>query len=284
MKRILPILALFAAASSAVAEAPEPGASLTLPYYLQDRGPGMTTSLFGSYVKEKELVLYAFYEYTYHGREDYNPKDFGFGLDKDCQGRLHESEELLFLGYGINDWLMVEGEIAYIQSSLSRAKDDLSGMPQTVRQKGPDFETQVRCRFLRETEGAPEVYGFFETDWPLQRSRALIGTTDWIFGLGAGVVKGFTWGTLSLRAQVEYTREDGNLRMDEIEIEYLKKLSDSFRILVAVEEVAWGTEVELVTELQWQLTPSMYLKLNNAVGLTPDAPTWAPEVGLMMSF
>ena len=67
MNRILTVLALFAAISSAYAQVPErgasvpanpQGASLTLPYYLQDRGPGMATSLFGSYVKEKELLVY----------------------------------------------------------------------------------------------------------------------------------------------------------------------------------------------------------------------------------
>ena len=36
-----------------------------LPYYLQDRGTGIPTSQFGTYVRKGELLIYPFYEYYY---------------------------------------------------------------------------------------------------------------------------------------------------------------------------------------------------------------------------
>lgn len=43
-------------------------------------------------------------------------------------------------------------------------------------------------------------------------------------------------------------------------------------------------EVELITEAQWFLRPNVFLKLNNAVGITSKATGWAPEIGVMWSF
>ncbi|MGE5860715.1 MAG: hypothetical protein ACM34J_09190, partial [Ignavibacteria bacterium] len=36
-----------------------------LPEYLKDRGPGIPTSMFGTYIKKGELLLYPFFEYYY---------------------------------------------------------------------------------------------------------------------------------------------------------------------------------------------------------------------------
>jgi hypothetical protein len=253
-----------------------------LPYYLEDRGPGMPTSLFGSYIKEKELLVYLFYEFTYDHNTDYNPKDLGFALDQDFQGRTRTHEELIFVGYGITDWLAVEMETAFIQGEIDKDPTDPSTMPQHFRQTGFDLETQVRARFLKETETAPELYGFFETDYPINHKKTLITNKDWILGLGVGAIKGFSWGTIAVRFQVEYSREDHKLQDDEYEIEYLKKLSDQFKILIGIEGVR--ADVELIMELQWYLSPNVYLKFNNGIGLTPGADDWAPEIGIMISF
>ena len=43
-------------------------------------------------------------------------------------------------------------------------------------------------------------------------------------------------------------------------------------------------EWELITEAQWFLRPNIFLKLNNAVGVTSKATDWAPEIGVMFSF
>ena len=67
----------------------------------------------------------------------------------------------------------------------------------------------------------------------------------------------------------------------EFAVEYLKRLSDRFRVYAGIE----GTqdEVELITEAQVFLTPNVFLKLNNAFGLTSKAPDWAPEIGVMFT-
>ncbi len=102
-----------------------------------------------------------------------------------------------------------------------------------------------------------------------------------MLGLGVGAIKGFSRGTIAVRFQVEHSREDGKLRADEYEIEYLKKLSDTFKIVIGIEGVK--SDLELITELQWYFSPQVYLKINNATGLTPGADDRAPEIGVMIS-
>ena len=65
-------------------------------------------------------------------------------------------------------------------------------------------------------------------------------------------------------------------------MEYLKRVSNSWRLYGAIE----GTqdEVELVTEAQLRVFGRSFLKLNNAFGVTSKAPTWAPEIGVMLAF
>ncbi len=43
---------------------------------------------------------------------------------------------------------------------------------------GFDLETQVRARFVKETETAPDAYPFVETDYPINHKKLLIGTKD----------------------------------------------------------------------------------------------------------
>ena len=49
--------------------------------FLRDRGGGIPSSLFGTYLEKKDLVVYPFVEY-YSERNEYNPKDLGFDLDE----------------------------------------------------------------------------------------------------------------------------------------------------------------------------------------------------------
>ena len=48
--------------------------------YLADRGDAIPTSLFGTYVAEKEFLFYPFYEYTRRTNFEYQPSDFGLAL------------------------------------------------------------------------------------------------------------------------------------------------------------------------------------------------------------
>lgn len=97
------------------------------------------------------------------------------------------------------------------------------------------------------------------------------------------MIRGFTWGTLTLRTSVEYSREEGKLDAGEYAVEYLRRLSPTLRVLAAVEGNQVD-EVALITEIQWKLLRNAYLKVNTGWGLTPNATDLAPEIGLMMSF
>ena len=68
----------------------------SLPDYLYDRGTGVTTSLFGTYVRKGELLFYPFYEYEREEDFEYNPADFGINNDVDFVGVGNLSEFLIF--------------------------------------------------------------------------------------------------------------------------------------------------------------------------------------------
>jgi hypothetical protein len=239
--------------------------------------------MFGTYVARGELLVYPFFEYYLDRDAEYSPDELGYGLDRDFRGKYRASEGLIFLGYGISERLAVELEAAVISARLETSPDDPSGVPRRIEERGlGDVEGQLRWRWNRETERRAELFSYFETVLPLQKRRKLIGTQDWEFKLGTGLVRGFAWGTATVRGAVEYDAAEGSVSLGEFAVEYLKRVSRRLRLFAGVE----GTqdEIELITEVQWSLAPSVVLKLNNAVGLTSKAADWAPEVGLMFSF
>ncbi len=105
---VILVLAVLAAAGAAAAQA-KPG---EVPFYLKDRGPGVPTSMFGTYVQKGEWIVYPFFEYYLDNNYEYSPNEFGLGLDQDYRGRYRESEWLMFLAYGLSDRLAVEVEAA----------------------------------------------------------------------------------------------------------------------------------------------------------------------------
>ena len=97
---------------------PEPG---SVPSYLRDRGVGTPTSMFGTYVREGELLVYPFYEYYRNADEEYSPDEFGYGLDEDFTGKFTQSEWLIFLGYGLTANLALEFEaVLYTHRDIGR--------------------------------------------------------------------------------------------------------------------------------------------------------------------
>ena len=84
--------------------------------------------------------------------------------------------------------------------------------------------------------------------------------------MGTGVIRGFSWGTMVVKASVEYSMEENKFEIGEMAIEYLKRLSPHWRIYVGLE----GAEDEI--------------KFNNAFGVTSKATDWAPEIGIMFRF
>ena len=249
----------------------------------RDRGSGIPTSMFGTYVRPGELLLYPFFEYYRDANAEYSPDEMGYGLDQDFRGRYRASERLLFVGYGVSKRFALELEAANITAQQHKAPDDPSAMPTVVRESGlGDVEGELRWRWNTETDRRPELFSYFETAFPFQRTRRLIGTQDWEFKLGTGVVRGFAWGTATFRVAAEYDREDGSIALGEYAVEYLKRLSGRLRVVAAIE--GDQDELEQITEAQIFLGRSVFLKLNNSFGVTSKATDWAPEVGVMFSF
>lgn len=252
------------------------------PYYLQDRGEGVPSSMFGTYIRHRELITYLYVEYYLDNNMEYKPAELGYGLEQDFRGKYRAAEGLIFIGYGLTDWLAVELEAAIIKATLRKSSKDPSSLPNKIEESGlGDVETQLRWRWLRENKVRPEIFSYFETVFPLQKDKVLIGTQEWELKLGTGITKGFSIGTFTLRAAVEYAMEESKLELGEYAVEYVKRLSPHWRAYLGVE--GSQDEVELITEAQWHIvTDSVVVKLNNAFGITSKATDWAPEVGIML--
>ena len=100
------------------------------------------------------------------------------------------------------------------------------------------------------------------------------------YKFGTGVVRGLSWGTVTVRAAV--ASSGGSFEIGEYAVEYLRRVSKRVRLFAAVE--GSEDELELIGQAQVFLTPNISLKLNNAVGVTSKATDWAPEIGVMISF
>ncbi len=254
-----------------------------LPKYLKDRGAGVPSSMFGTYIEKRQLLLYFYYEYYYDTDMEYEPAEFGYELELEHQAKYTAHEGLIFLGYGVTDRLAIELEAAVISARLEKDRDDPSDMPDIMEESGlGDVESQLRWRWFEEHEKRPELFSYFETVFPLQKDKRLIGTSDWEFKLGVGTVKGFTWGTTTIRVAAEYNRAEDKFELGEYAVEYLKRISEHLRLFAAVE----GTqdELELIAEAQLHLRRRAVVKLNCGIGLTPKATDLAPEAGIMFVF
>ncbi len=256
-----------------------------LPSYLQDRGPGLPTSLLGTYVRQRELLVAPAFRYFQDHDFEYDPRELGFPSGGEFKGRYRASEEVLFLAYGLSDRLAWELEAAALQASLRRDASDPSGMPDEVKQSGlGDVETRLTWRWLAESDRRPEVFSYAKVLFPHERDQRLVGTPDWVFNLGLGVTRGFRWGTLTVRIAGEYdTASASPIDFSDVAVEYLKRLSPRFTVLGALVLVQ-GDEGSLVAELRWHLSPHAVLWLSSGQGLTPHGADWAPEAGVLFSF
>jgi hypothetical protein len=254
-----------------------------LPYFLRDRGRGVPLSMFGTYMEKGDFIVYPFYEYYYDQDAEYKPEELGYDLDQDFRGRYRAHEGLIFLGYGISDNLAAEFEAAVIKAKQYKADDDPSDMPDVLEESGlGDVEGQLRWRWARETVGRPEFFSYYETVFPLQKDKKIIGTQDWEFKFGTGMTKGFTWGTMTLRLAAEYDAAESKGELGEYAVEYLRRVSDLFRFYVGVE--GSQDEIELITDLQLHVIPYGFIRINSAFGATSKATDFAPEVGVLFRF
>lgn len=257
-----------------------------LPAFRRDRGAGVSLSAFGTYIQKGQVMIYPFFEYYYDDDFEYAPSDFVSGaLDKDFRGKYRATEELLMFAAGLTENLAVEFEFAIIQTRFEKDKSDGTTdaqLPPVREEDGlGDVEGQIRYRWAGETDSRPEIFSYFETVIPTQDEGSLIGTTDWEFKLGSGLIRGFSWGTLTGRASIAYDKSEEVFELGEMSIEYLRRLSSKWRVYGAVE----GTqdEVELLTEAQFHFSRHAFLKLNNGFGLTSKATGWAPEIGVLLT-
>lgn len=271
--RALALAILIASSASAHAQQPAP--------WLADRGTGVPTSMFGTYIDRGELIVYPFFEY-YRDRDlEYKPAEMGFGVDEDFRGNYRASEFLLLVAYGFTDRLAVEFEVAHIDARLEKSPGDPSALPPVIEESGiGDVEAQVRYRWLEETASTPEIFSYYEIVFPHQQDKLLIGTPEAEHKLGAGAIRKFGFGTMTIRGSLESAGE--GIEPGEFAIEYLKRLSDRWRVYTGIEGVQ--DEIEWIAEAQLTLRPGVILKLNNAVGITSKATDWAPEIGVLFSF
>jgi hypothetical protein len=251
--------------------------------YLRDRGTGVPVSQFGTYIQRGQFLVYPFFEYYHDDDAEYAPNELGGTDDIDYRGRYRASEYLLFVAYGVTRRFAVELEAAAIDAELETAPEDDSSLPAVISESGlGDVEGQLRYRFREETPGGPDVFGYFETVFPTADEGSLIGTSNWEFKLGAGATRGYGFGTMTLRAAIEYDKAEETFAMGEAAVEYLRRLSAQWRVFGAIE--GSEDEVEAIVEAQWHFATFGALKLNNAFGVTSKATDWAPEVGVMFNF
>jgi hypothetical protein len=283
--KIAGVACLLAAALTSGATLCRAGEPRDLPPYLSDRGDGIPTSLLGTYVREKEFLFYPFYEYTRFENFEYKPSEFGFTGEEEFLGKLVEREALLFLAYAFNDSLAIEFESAlHVSADFTKAPEDTSSLPATIQESGVgDTETNIRWRYLKETESRPEVTFFMKTVFPLQRDKKLIGTQVWEFAPGVVVTKGYSFGMLAGRLAAGYDTGEHKAKFDEWAIDYVKRLNSNWRVALSLEG-AQLDEVSLIGELQYTLGKNAVLKLNTGIGVTEKAPTFAPEIGVMFRF
>jgi hypothetical protein len=253
------------------------------PAYLKDRGTGVATSMFGTYIRRGEVIVYPFFKYYRDHNFEYKPADLGFRGDEDFRGRNRASEGLMFLAYGLTENLEVELEAATIHASLEKSLLDFSAVPSKIKESGlGDVATQIRWRWRKEDERRPEFFSYAEITFPHAKEKKLIGTPGWELNLGTGVTRGFKWGTMTFRAALEYAgASESKFDLGEFAVEYLKRLSPKWRLYVGIE--GNQDELTLITEAQWHLSRSVFVRFNNGAGITSKATDWAPEIGIVFT-
>jgi hypothetical protein len=283
------VTALLSPASFAWAE--DAVADESLPAHLSDRGAGLPTSRFGTYVREGEWLVELAGEYLKNQGFEYDPNELGFGVPiGSFKGRYEATRGLVFVAYGLSDRFAVELEANGIDASLRKAADDPSSMPEKLTESGlGQVRSRLDWRWLPERGRRPELFSYAEVVFPHDKEKALIGTADWVINGGLGAIRGFRWGTMTVRLGFEYdTSSASAVDFHEYAIEYLKRLSPKVSVYLGY-VVFEGDEASLATELHWSPNPRVMIRLGNRLGVvsstlsaTPNGLDWAPTIGVVL--
>jgi len=271
---LIPLLLLVlptAAASQSTAPPPDP-----------ERG--IPTSMFGTFIKKGEAIVYPFFEAYIDDNFEYKPEELGSIGDVDYRGRYRATEGLVLFSYGISDRVAIEFEIAGITASLDKAAADQSALPSRIKESGlGDVEGQVRWRWRRETSSRPEIFSYTEFVVPHHKDKVLIGTSGAEIKFGAGIARGLSWGTFLARAAVEYAASStSQFDIGEYAVELVKPLGGHFRLYAGIE--GEQDQVSAIGEIQWRINRHVVIKANTGIGLTSKATDVAPEIGMLFTF
>lgn len=255
----------------------------TLPTFLKDRGTGVATSMFGTYIRRGEWIVYPYWEYYVDNDRQYSPQEFNFPGTRDFNGRYRESEWLFFAAYGVSENFAIQAEIAAAKASLEKAPADLSALPRRYESSGlTSFETQLRWRMRKEGEHRPELWSYLDVVYPTNKANPLIGTAGVEAELGFGMTRGFRWGTLTARVSGAYEEASTtHFAVGEYGVEYLKRISPRWRVFAGIN----GHEkaLTLITEAQWHVRKNVFVRFNQEIGLTPEANDWEPQLGILFT-
>jgi hypothetical protein len=254
------------------------------PPNLRDRGPGVRTSEFQTYIGRHQLLFLTSASYAKDHNLEYNPLDWGYGNQSDLRGTFRSSSAQLWVAYGITDWLAVEVEGSSLSARFERSSSDTTATPARIHESGlGDFAGQVRVRFAQERGRRPEIWGSVEVIPANQRRKVLIGDKLTDVKGEIGFTRGYRFGTMTFKTTVEWNHGDHHWDLGETSLEYLRRLSPDFRLLLAIEGGETGAPDEwvFVTAAQWRIANRFYLKFANGLGLMSKSTDWEPQVGIL---
>jgi len=257
----------------------------SLPPHLRERGRGVRTSDFQTYVRRHQLLLLPAASYLKDHDFEYNPLDWGFGTQTDLRGELSRSSAQLLIVYGVTDWLAFELEGSYLSARFEKDARDTTATPARIRESGlGDFAGQIRVRFGQERGRRPEIWGSLEVIPRNMKSKVLIGDKITDVKGEFGLTRGFHFGTMTLKTTVEYNHGDHHWDLGETSLEYLRRLSPDFRLLLAIEGGEGGAPDEwvFVTAGQWRIASGCFLKFANGFGLMSKSTDWEPQLGILL--
>lgn len=252
----------------------------------EDRG--IPLSLFGSFIKENEHILYLFYEYGHDADSEYTPGELGFTgdpviQDTDYRGERTYHEALMFYSYAFTDRLAFEIEAAVYQyQELIRDPNDTNNIPGVGRSLEESGFGSVQSELRYFLGKGREYYAYTEVEFPFQKDKKLIGAQDWEFVQGFGKISELASGTLLARISIKYDRAETEVGLGEYALEYIKDLQSGTRLYGGIE--GEDDEISFIGEVQFHIATNAVLKLNTGIGLTSKAEDIAPEIGVLWTF